>query len=208
MGVRFQDITNISNQQIKVTIHRKQHRDLLYKWLYEVTLDFKYNLTTYISAILICEEFTNKYTFTMVEYQLLGITSLYIAAKLEETTTKPVKYYEYVTDSTCTISDIRKKEIEILDYLDYNLFSILFPTFTDSSLILEKLNQIPEINVEIKLDLFCCILADFLIKEGIKQNIEILKHKSLEKTKLILFTKTLTDDILFFVKTNSKLSVF
>ena len=91
---------------------------------------------------------------------------------------------------------------------DYNLFSILFPTFIDSSLILEKLNQIPEINVEIKLDLFCCILADFLIKEGIKQNIEILKHKSLEKTKLILFTKTLTDDILYFVKTNSKLSVF
>ena len=48
------------------------------------------------------------------QLQLLGITALFIAAKLEEIYPPKLSEFAYVTDSACSVDDIVRQEMIIL----------------------------------------------------------------------------------------------
>ena len=135
----FKDITNIKVNKINVTVHKIKHKQTLYKWMYDVSVDFNYHHITLLTAILMVEKYTDRFGFLLENYQLIGITALYVAAKIEETNTQKISVYEKVTDYTYTKIEILKCERKLLDFLDYDLSKCL------GSLLLSKVNT--EINI-------------------------------------------------------------
>ncbi|XP_039886468.1 G1/S-specific cyclin-E2 [Simochromis diagramma] len=97
-------------------------RAILLDWLLEVSEVYSLHRQTaylaqdYFDRFMLTQENINK------DYlQLIGITALFIASKIEEI--YPPKTYEfaYVTDGACDQWDIQRTELHILKALDWNL---------------------------------------------------------------------------------------
>ncbi|RVD91364.1 G2 mitotic specific cyclin 1 [Tubulinosema ratisbonensis] len=135
----LQDITNIKKENIILTIKKSNSRKKLLRWLYEVVTDFKYSTITFTKAVFILDKFIHKKGLNLSNYQLIGISSLYVSAKYEEKNVLSIKDYEVVTDNSFTSKDILSTELEILKILDFNLnFPLPHDYVTESEL--EKLN--------------------------------------------------------------------
>ncbi len=60
-------------------------------------------------------------TIPRSELQLVGVAALFIASKFEEVYPPPLSELVHLTDKACTINEVLKKEINILQKLDYQL---------------------------------------------------------------------------------------
>ncbi len=60
-------------------------------------------------------------TVSKKHLQLVGITALFIASKYEEIYSFSIAEFAYITADTYTTNEIRKKEVEILTALNYQL---------------------------------------------------------------------------------------
>jgi hypothetical protein len=116
----FQDITNVFRKNIKLTVHKTSRRTKLLRWLYEVVCEFKYTTHTYALAVHIIDRYTQP-----CDYQLLGISSLFVSAKIEETVLQPLKEYSNVTCNSYTKEDILNMERNILLHFDFTFRFIL-----------------------------------------------------------------------------------
>ncbi|KAM0674892.1 hypothetical protein GVAV_001711 [Gurleya vavrai] len=117
----FKDIFQKIPPNIKLTILKSKksshhNRLKLIRWLFEVSLDFSYSPLTVINSIPIIDNFNLN-----CDYQLLGITSLFISAKLFEKTIFKVKEYCLVTDCYCKVDDILELEKVILNFYKFEL---------------------------------------------------------------------------------------
>ncbi|ORD94790.1 CCNE [Enterospora canceri] len=206
MGQIFRDITNITDCQIKITIHKQKHKVALYKWLYEVCNDFEYSSTTYLIALFVIEEYTHRYSYELNEYQLIGVTCLYIAAKYEETTTKSVKLYEYVTDGACKISEIFEKEKAILECLNYDLDKLISSAIINFDFVVQVLdNESIDVDQAIRFALFSCIFAMNLTKETNGKELIRLVMKTAKQTTSALLNRKLSQESLKFIQSNKTL---
>ncbi|XP_068597932.1 G1/S-specific cyclin-E1 [Brachionichthys hirsutus] len=97
-------------------------RALLLDWLMEVSEVYKLHRETYHLAQDYLDRFmatqTNVFKSTL---QLIGITSLFIAAKVEEMYPPKVHQFAYVTDEACSEDEILSMEIIIMKELDWSL---------------------------------------------------------------------------------------
>ncbi|XP_047118069.1 G1/S-specific cyclin-E [Schistocerca piceifrons] len=97
-------------------------RSILLDWLIEVCEVYNLHRETYHLTM----DFIDRYlsiqsNIPKQQLQLIGITCLFIAAKVEEIYPPKLTEFAYVTDGACTESEILEKELAILKTLNWNL---------------------------------------------------------------------------------------
>ncbi|KAM9805322.1 G1/S-specific cyclin-E2 isoform X3 [Syngnathus typhle] len=97
-------------------------RAILLDWLLEVSEVYcLHRQTAYLA-----QDFFDRFMLTQEDVnkdylQLIGITALFIASKIEEIYPPKIGEFAYVTDGACDTWDIRRTELQILKALDWNL---------------------------------------------------------------------------------------
>lgn len=82
-------------------------RGILLDWLVDVHFKFKLHTETLFMTINLIDRYLEKVNLTSSHLQLLGITSLFIAAKYEEVYSLPhINDLVYVCDNAYTKDDI------------------------------------------------------------------------------------------------------
>ncbi|XP_068942709.1 G1/S-specific cyclin-E2 isoform X3 [Petaurus breviceps papuanus] len=102
-----------------------QMRSILLDWLLEVCEVYTLHRETFYLA----QDFFDRFMLTQKDInknmlQLIGITSLFIASKLEEIYAPKLQEFAYVTDGACSEDDILGMELIILKLLDLCILSI------------------------------------------------------------------------------------
>ncbi|CAL1532746.1 unnamed protein product [Lymnaea stagnalis] len=97
-------------------------RSILLDWLSEVCEVYRLHKETFTLAL----DFVDRYLSVTkdvpkTQLQLLGISALFVAAKLEEIYPPKVTEFAYVTDSACSEQDIIRQEMIIVKGLKWNL---------------------------------------------------------------------------------------
>ncbi|XP_030012936.1 G1/S-specific cyclin-E2 [Sphaeramia orbicularis] len=97
-------------------------RAILLDWLFEVSEVYSLHRQTAYLA----QDFFDRFMLTQTDVnkdylQLIGITALFIAAKMEEIYPPKIFEFAYVTDGACDTWDIQRTEINILQALKWNL---------------------------------------------------------------------------------------
>ena len=113
-------------------------RAILIDWLIDVHLKFNFKQETLYITIYIIDTYLSLEKIERCNFQLLGVTALFIACKQNEILFRKLNEYVYITDNAYTENDIRKMENKILHILDFN---ILFPSsLTFYEILFNKLN--------------------------------------------------------------------
>lgn len=200
----FEDITNLTSKHIKLTIHKSTHRKKLLRWIYEVCKDFKYSQYTYTLAVLIVDKYTEKSGFELDEYQLLGISSLFLSAKIEESKTRSVNEYSMVTDFSYSVSEIILKEKIILETLNYNIFPKLPQFYFDVNYFSTNFLTI---DLEEKKEILSCFIASQLERSSYSNNVFLLYLESKgEMEKTLSDKKTIKECTKFYIENNVRAS--
>lgn len=97
-------------------------RTILLDWLIEVCEVYRLHRDTYYLA----QDFVDRYltkteSLPKSQLQLLGITALFLAAKMEEIYPPKLTEFAYVTDGACQEKEILDKELSILTTLNWDL---------------------------------------------------------------------------------------
>ncbi|KAL3208158.1 hypothetical protein MRX96_009745 [Rhipicephalus microplus] len=97
-------------------------RAILLDWLIEVCEVYRLHRDTYYLAQDILDRYLAKTSnLPKNQLQLLGITSLFLAAKMEEIYPPKLTEFAYVTDGACQEREILDKELSILVALNWDL---------------------------------------------------------------------------------------
>jgi G1/S-specific cyclin-E1 len=95
-------------------------RAILLDWLIEVCEVYKLHRETYYLTVDYLDRYlTSNSNISKSHLQLIGITCLFIASKVEEIYPPKLHEFAYVTDSACTEEDILQQEILVLQALDW-----------------------------------------------------------------------------------------
>lgn len=119
-------------------------RAILIDWLIEVNKRFNFQEETLFKAIDLIDSYLSKKIIKRKFFQLLGITSLIISAKLNEIYLPKISNYSDITNNAYDIEEIKKMEEEILKTMNFNL---LVPTsLSFYEIISQKLGISDDIN--------------------------------------------------------------
>ncbi|KAL4713893.1 hypothetical protein ACJJTC_015547 [Scirpophaga incertulas] len=100
-------------------------RAILLDWLNEVCEVYKLHRETFHLTVDYVDRFlTSRGDLKKTRLQLIGITCLFIAAKVEEVYPPKIGEFAYVTDGACTTEEILEHELLILQVLSWNLTPI------------------------------------------------------------------------------------
>lgn len=98
----------------------------LINWLLEVSLHFRFHRETFFLAIHYLDRYLSlHWGLSRHDLQLLGVASLFVAAKLEEIHPPKIKEFAEVCDGTCAPTLIHSMELDILASVQWRLN---FPT--------------------------------------------------------------------------------
>ena len=120
--------------------HPPQVRRMLVDWLREVQEDWQISIDTLFLAVNLVDRYlaTKQGAATSLSnLQLVGVTALLVACKVEEVSVPVVTEFAWVTDDTYSPRQIRAMEQKLLQVLGWNLTPALPTTFLD--LIFKKL---------------------------------------------------------------------
>jgi hypothetical protein len=96
-------------------------RDILIDWLIEVHYKFRLLPETLFLAVNIIDRFLSLRVVSLQKLQLVGLTSMFIAAKYEEVIAPSLQNFLYMADGGYTDEEILKAERYILQVLDFGL---------------------------------------------------------------------------------------
>lgn len=97
----------------------KKMRAILLDWLIEVCEVYKLHRETYHLAMDYLDRYLSRTQETCkTQLQLIGITCLFIAAKMEEIYPPKISEFAYVTDGACDEAQIQMQELGILQVSD------------------------------------------------------------------------------------------
>ncbi len=96
-------------------------REVLVDWLIDVQVKFKLLPQTFFLAVNILDRACEQICANKNNFQLLGITCLFIASKYEEIYYPKLREYSYVCADTYTTNQILQMEEKILKALNFNL---------------------------------------------------------------------------------------
>ncbi|XP_067929944.1 G1/S-specific cyclin-E-like [Watersipora subatra] len=118
-------------------------RAILLDWIIEVCEVYRLHRETfYLATEFIDRYLSTKHDVAKYQLQLIGVTSLFMAAKLEEIYPPKIGEFAYVTDGACTEEDIKTQELIILKTLQWNLNPMTVNSWM--TLYLNILNYIPD----------------------------------------------------------------
>lgn len=96
-------------------------RGILVDWLVSIHMKFRLVPECLYLAVNIVDRYLAKVPIEKDTLQLVGMTSLFIAAKYEEIYPPEVKDFVYISDRSYTKQEVLDLELEILDLLEYNV---------------------------------------------------------------------------------------
>ncbi|KAF7969432.1 hypothetical protein HWV62_27319 [Athelia sp. TMB] len=96
-------------------------RGILTDWLVQVHVRFRLMPETLFLCVNIIDRFLSARVVSLAKLQLVGITCLFIASKVEEIVSPSVSHFLYCADSSYTESEILMAERYVLKTLDWNL---------------------------------------------------------------------------------------
>ncbi|XP_023320467.1 G2/mitotic-specific cyclin-B1 isoform X1 [Eurytemora carolleeae] len=98
-------------------------RGVLLDWLVEVHLQFKLLQETLYMAIFIIDRFLQVEGLTLKRnrFQLIGVSAMFIASKVEEMYAPEINDFVYITDDAYSAAEIRKTELRILQVLNFGI---------------------------------------------------------------------------------------
>ena len=106
------------NRQSEVTW---KMRSILIDWLVEVHGKFRLLPETIFLAVNIVDRLLSIRTVSLIKFQLVGIVSLFVAAKYEEVICPSVNSFLYMTDGGYTDEELLSAERYVLKQIDFNL---------------------------------------------------------------------------------------
>merc|ERR1712114_97032 len=97
-------------------------RGVLIDWLIEVHSQFKLLQETLYMTIYIIDKFLQAEGFTVKrnKLQLVGVSAMFIASKVEEMYAPEINDFVYITDNAYTAAEIRQMELRMLSTLGFN----------------------------------------------------------------------------------------
>lgn len=121
-------------------------RSVLCDWLIEVCEVYHLHRETYHLAVAYVDQYlSNTNHLAKAKLQLLGITSLFIAAKIEEIYPPRISEFAYVTDKAYSESDILDMELDVMNALNWYINPITaiswLSTYLQLEFDLEMVNQ-------------------------------------------------------------------
>nr|CAB3228912.1 G1/S-specific cyclin-E1 [Phallusia mammillata] len=100
-------------------------RSILLDWIMEVCEVYALHRETFYLAVDYIDRYlTNTKNIHKTRLQLVGVTALFIAAKLEEIYPPKLSDFAYVTDGACTEEEILSQELLMLSTLKWSLSPI------------------------------------------------------------------------------------
>lgn len=106
------------NRQSEVTW---KMRSILVDWLIEVHGKFRLLPETIFLAVNIVDRLLSIRTVSLIKFQLVGIVSLFVAAKYEEVVCPSINSFLFMTDGGYTDEELLSAERYILKQIDFNL---------------------------------------------------------------------------------------
>jgi len=104
-------------------------REQLIDWLMEISQLYSLHQETLFLSIDLIDRYTT-FSFHSIlsdQYQLLGITALFVASKLEEIYPPKLTDFAYITDDLYSIDQIKQQEALLLQILEFDLISAVTP---------------------------------------------------------------------------------
>jgi G2/mitotic-specific cyclin 1/2 len=96
-------------------------RGILFDWLVQVHARFRLLPETLFLCVNIIDRFLSARVVSLAKLQLVGITCLFIASKVEEIVAPSVSHFLHCADSSYTESEILLAERYVLKTIDWNL---------------------------------------------------------------------------------------
>lgn len=125
-------------------------RTILLDWLIEVCEVYKLHRETYYLAHDFIDRYlTKERDIIKHQLQLIGITALFIAAKLEEIYPPKLADFAYVTDGACSENEILDQELIMLQILKWHLTPITVTAWLNVYLQIASLDKISEDSFEL-----------------------------------------------------------
>ncbi|KAM3230266.1 hypothetical protein ACQJBY_060828 [Aegilops geniculata] len=132
-------------------------RGILVDWLVDVVDEFNLLADTLYLAVSYIDRFLAASVTTRDRLQLLGVASLFVAAKYEEIHVPKLDKFSDITDGTYTNQQVVKMEADILKYLNFQMGSPTVRTFLLRFLISCRGGNCASAK---RLELMCCYLAE------------------------------------------------
>ncbi|WRT64794.1 uncharacterized protein IL334_001728 [Kwoniella shivajii] len=96
-------------------------RAILMDWLIEVHSKFRLLPETLFIASNLVDRFLSKRKISLIKFQLVGLTALFIASKYEEVICPSIEHFLHMTEGGYDTDEILKAERYMLSTLDYDL---------------------------------------------------------------------------------------
>lgn len=138
-------------------------RAVLVDWLVDVHLKFKLKPETLFLAVNIIDRYLEKAAVVKKKLQLVGITSLFIAAKYEEIYPPPLKEFVHVTDRAYTRDELLDLEGKIISALKFKF------TVPSSLFFFERFGRIAKLSEK------GMMMGRFILESGLI-NLKIMRH--------------------------------
>ncbi|MEE6463495.1 hypothetical protein FKM82_005936 [Ascaphus truei] len=121
-------------------------RSILLDWLIEVSEVYSLHRETFYLA----QDFFDRFMSTQDDInknmlQLIGVTALFIASKLEEIYPPKLQEFAYVTDGACSEEDILKMELIVLKALNWELGPVTVISWLNLYLQVTHLQESPKL---------------------------------------------------------------
>ena len=96
-------------------------RAILMDWLIEVHSKFRLLPETLFIATNLIDRFLSARVISLIKFQLVGVTALFVAAKYEEVICPSITHFLHMADGGYKLEEILKAERYMLSTLDYDL---------------------------------------------------------------------------------------
>ena len=160
-------------------INRKM-RIILIDWILEVSDKLKFTEETFFTTIYIIDAYLSKKFIKRKNFQLLGVSALFISIKLKEYYAGNIKDYVFITNYAYDEKDILSMEKDICRTLNFNF---LVPTCLSFFQILSKKIGIDDDSNESKFGIF--LIKNFLMSS----NSFNYKYSTIASSACFLITK-------------------
>ena len=131
---------DIFKNQDSTQINEK-HRAVVIEWLSYIVHYFSQSNETLFMSINIMDRYISKKRITLNIYQLVAISSYLIASKYEDTFTPSIDDLIYISKNIYNHNDITAMEKDILDTLNFDIFSVSSYQFFSSFYLISNINN-------------------------------------------------------------------
>ena len=100
-----------------------QMRAILVNWIIEVHYHCNFKRKTLFQTVYLIDLFSSKNIIQKINYQLLGLTCLYISAKANEVTYPTIDKFINLTDNAYKKEELLNMEIHVLKSLNFDILS-------------------------------------------------------------------------------------